>query len=419
MIRRSRGRKRSGRRRIGGGAIAGKVFDKRCEVILGRGSNGVVSKQCTDSACTDCYVFKEGRGVTIDDAESSYIAWNMVKNTPFRGHILEFIGFEEIPRGRTADVTTLTTFAPNYGSWREVILTNVLSKDQLAQMLIQTFLTLDFLRETANMYHMDLKLANLLAVPWPTDAKGAFVPEILPATSANVSFRLPGAAVYTKVIDFGNAVFVDDAGKYVGGSDIYEESYWQKKCYIPAFDVFRLLNELWELTYTGQVSVRASTLLQEIISGSFGSITAFEQLAKKHRPAYGMLDEGGCELISRNARRTYKIKTFAQVILNSPTLMSEYAIPGAAALPPPAAAAPPPAPPAAAAAPAAAGAGPPVVPPIVVVPMPIALGPFLPAGAVVVKKAKKGRSKIIKVVRQSRKLSILAKRPKKNKRSTF
>lgn len=397
---------RRGSRNLRGG-IGGLVFNPRCEVILGHGSNGTVSKQCTDVTCTKCYALKQGKYVSLDEAESSYLAWEAVKGTPFRNHILEYIATEETPHAdpmQAPDVSTLTAYVPNYGDFRKVITKTLyasgelLTKDQLAHLLIQTFLTLDYLQQHSKMYHMDLKIVNLLATPWPLDAANNFIPEVLPATSANISFRLPGVKYWTYVIDFGNAVFVNDRGQYVGGTDIYKRSPWDNKCYTPAFDVFRLLVELAKLSEAKYLTRDAAKLLAEVVQGCFQTVPNFAKYIDKkyYVQEYMMLNGDACADIKSNP--DYRMRTFAEVLINSPTLMREYAIPGApaavAAVITPTVVSPGIAVPsvgrAGVAAPAAAGAGAPFV-----LPVPVALAPPAAAAApgVVVKVSPTKRAK--------------------------
>ena len=318
-----------------------------CRSELGKTDTSVAEKVCDDPACEKCYVVKRGRNgyfVDVHELATTREAWMIAKTSPvFKYHVNEyvtdkFIGYAaptklEKSLGQKGEkMYSLTSkYIENYGDFEKVFSENYITREALAHFLIQTVLTMDYLWVKGAFLHMDIKPANVLAAKWPTDAIGRFIPEILTVPSkTDVKFLLPGVPEWAVLIDFGNSIYYEDPKRNPdkSGSNIYDDPPWNGDCYLPAFDIFRLLRELERKRR--RMSPQAEELFNDVIASTFISpkfIQNFTENETTYDKRYGMLTGRGCEDMRhrmKNKDNRLYLQHHADLILNCAELMSMY-----------------------------------------------------------------------------------------------
>jgi hypothetical protein len=145
---------------------------------------------------------------------------------------------------------------------------------------------------------MDLKSDNILLIPWPSERGNDKL-----ATTHDM-YTIPKQEYWPIVIDFGNSY--DGKKPY---NAVYDDEPWDGKCYLPLFDVFRLLYELRN-DYVNGLTDDAQMFLEELYKKTFkGKLSTIENSVIEQ---YYMMDKRGCE-----AAKKLPAKTYADVITKS------------------------------------------------------------------------------------------------------
>ena len=316
-------------KRLKGGA------QPKCSEVIGEGATGIARKVCEDPGCTNCLVVKEGRGnsfIDLDEVQVTQEAWKIAKaSRAYKYHVSEFVDAKIIGRTKDDEIkfSLETKFVENYGDFQNVFAKqDFITKEILAHFMIQTVLTMDYLWTKGNLLHMDIKPANILAAKWPIDSKGSYIAEILPVASSNdkIKFMLPGVPYWATLIDFGNAVYYNNDYREWVGSTIYDGKPWEGQCYVPSFDIFRLLDSVDRLSF--RMTPDAMDLFRQIVASSFISpnfMKDFKKIGSLYDGRFGMLTGLGCMYFKdRIADGTYNLRTHADLILNCGDLVRGY-----------------------------------------------------------------------------------------------
>ena len=287
----------------------------RCSRLLGSGANGSVYKVCDDAACTqNCVVQKKGAGVDAVEVALARSAYDLVKDSYYALHVLQFVSAISNPALPNTYILT-SRYQPNAGTLQDAQRVGALGVAQLTASLVQIFATLDYMytRRGSGFLHMDLKPANILMVPWPRGPSGAAdAPEFLEIASLRRVIRVPPVVFWAVLIDYGNAY---ERKSGAGRTDIYGAPPFGEACYAPAFDIFRLLAALY-LNFT-QLNLPAQTLFTAVAAWCFGGWSSFQTLMTPRfmLKQYTMLNGEGCRVVARLIREgVCPLRTYASIL---------------------------------------------------------------------------------------------------------
>ena len=276
--------------------------------ILGQGASGIAYLVTLKDGKK--YIMKEthiGKDI-IKESIITQTIWNECKDTIYRNHVLEFFMCKKTRLRSGPDIITTYELFTKYEPYSQTMdkALGRMHYTDLFSCIAQIILTLDFLK-SKGIRHMDIKLDNILVKPWDLVGEREYFPKNLYLKKAKISCIL---------IDYGNSIIKKKGQIY--NNYIYSSSEFGGKCYIDAFEIFRLFYDLkGNLTNVHKYDSKTSTeliIITKIMETFFGKdLLDYIYINKKNFiEEYGMLSKEGCENILKLSN--IKDFTYAKLI---------------------------------------------------------------------------------------------------------